>query len=131
MTDLKGTVLYTADAVLAGANGATKTINIDPAMGQLGLVQAYIEADALTTSAVVLTLQGRLNANADWVGVKKQDHSTAATFTQASGAVVKSTAMVELFPEMRVVVSGTYAATEGNDIRVWILAPQSATRTDA
>jgi hypothetical protein len=132
METVKGILLYTADAVLAGANGAAKAIDVPAEGGQLSLVQCYIEADALTTSQVVLTLQGRLNASAAWVGIKKSDHSTAATFTQAaSGALTELTMFVETMPEMRVVVSGTYAATAGNDLRVWILARGAATRSDS
>lgn len=131
MSDLKGVLLYTADAVLAGANGDTKTIIIPSTGPRHQLVQVYIEADGAVTSAVKVTIQGRLNPSATWHALDKQDDSTEASVTQASGALVNVSFPTQLMPEMRVVISGTYAATVGNDIRVWLLADQSSTRANS
>ena len=131
MSDIKGNLIYTADAVLAGANGAAKALKIPADGPRHQLCHIYVEADALTTSAVVVTLQGRLNASSAWVGAKKQDDSTAAAVTQVAGALVDTVFPVQLFPEMRAVISGTYAATAGNDIRVWVGSASEPTRTNS
>ena len=129
MSFLKGNLLYTADAVLAGANGASKTLKIEAAGPRHALCHIYVEADVLTTSAVVVTLQGRLSSSSAWVVAKKQDDSTSSATTQVAGALVDTVFPVQLFPEMRAVISGTYAATAGNDIRVTVLCPTGATVT--
>jgi hypothetical protein len=101
------TLLFTGDALAAGANGTGKTFEVDP-LQPLAYVQVYIEADALTTSTVTVSLQGRLNSDAAWV--------------------------TQLMPQMRVVHAaggGGYAATTGNDVRVWILASGTASRSDS
>lgn len=131
MSDLKGILLYTADAVAAGANGATKAVKIPATGPRHQLVQIDIEADPAVTSAVKVTIQGRANSSAQWMALDKQDDSTESSVTQASGAAVNVAFPVQLMPEMRAVISGTYAATFGNDIRVWLLADQGATRTNS
>lgn len=131
MSDLKGVLLYTGDAIAAGANGATKSVKIPNVGPRHQLVQIDIEADAAVTSAVKVTIQGRLNSSATWMALDKQDDSTEASVTQASGAAVNVAFPVQLMPEMRAVISGTYAATTGNDIRVWLLADQGASRADS
>ena len=131
MSDLKGVLLYTGDAIAAGTNGASKAIKIASTAPRHAHVQINIEADPAVTSAVKVTIQGRANANAAWVALDKQDDSTEASVTQASGAVVDVIFPTQLMPEMRAVISGTYAATFGNDIRVWLVADQDATRTNS
>ena len=126
----KGVLLYTADAVAAGANGAAKALKIADAAPRHANCHIYIEADPAVTSAVVVVIQGRLSPSA-WVVARKQDDSTSSSTAQASGAVVDTSFPVQLFPEMRAVVSGTYAATVGNDIRVWVQADQDATRANS
>lgn len=130
---INGTLLFTGDALAAGANGGGKDMVVEP--GQtLAYVQIYIEADALTTSTVTVSLQGRLNDSAAWVTLDKSDHSTAASVAQVAGALTEVIFPVQLMPQMRAVHAaggGGYAATEGNNVRVWILAPGEATRTDS
>ncbi len=122
------TLLFTGDALAAGANGAGKSFS---ATKDLAYVQISIEADAATTSAVKVTLQGRLDSNAAWVTLDKADHATESSAQQATGAAVSVIFPVQLMPQMRVVHSGTYAATTGNDVRVWLLASGDATRSDS
>ena len=126
-----GLLLYTADAVLVGVNGATKAIRINPGAPRHANLHVSIEADPATTSAVVVTVQGRLNAASAWVTVKRHDDSTGSVQSQASGAVVDASTVIQLFPEMRAVISGTYAATVGNDIRVWLQTGMNATRANS
>lgn len=127
----KGVLIYTADGVAAGANGAAKALRIAKGAPRHANAHVYIQADGANTSAVVVTIQGRVNASSAWVGAKKQDDSTAAVSTQAAGALVDVSYPIQLFPEMRVVISGTYAATVGNNIRVWVQADQDATRVNS
>lgn len=131
MSNLKGISLYSADAQAATANGNSKEVKIPANAPRHGHVQIYIEADAAVTSAVKVEIQGRLSADASWVTLDKQDDSTEASVTQASGALVEVVFPVQLMPFMRAKHSGTYAATEGNDIDVWLLADQDAVRSDS
>jgi hypothetical protein len=127
------TLLYTANALAAAANGAGKTFQVEPGQ-DLAYVQIYIEADAAVTSTLTVSIQGRLNNDASWVTLDKADHSTAAAATQAAGALVEVIFPVQLMPQMRAIHvggAGGYAATAGNDVRVWILASGTATRTDS
>jgi len=126
-----GLLLYTADAVLVGVNGATRAIRIHPRAPRHANVHVSIEADPATTSGVVVTIQGRLSPSAAWVTVKRHDDSTNSVQTQTSGAVVDASTVIQLFPEMRAVISGTYAATVGNDIRVWLQIDMAATRANS
>jgi len=126
-----GLLLYTADAVLVGVNGATKAIRIKPGVPRHANLHVSIEADAAVTSAVVVTVQGRVSPSSAWVTVKRQDDSTDSVQSQSSGAVVDAATVIQLFPEMRAVISGTYAATVGNDIRVWLQTDMTATRANS
>ena len=126
-----GLLLYTADAVLVGVNGATKAIRIKPNAPRHANLHVSIEADAAVTSGVVVTVQGRVSPSAAWVTVKRFDDATGSVQTQADGAVVDASTVVQLFPEMRAVISGTFAATAGNDIRVWLQTDMNATRTNS
>ncbi len=130
MPSLKGQNIYSADAQLATATGSTKTVDVQA--GQtIGFIQIYIEADALTTSATKVEIQGRLHSDASWVTLDKADNSTEASVTASSGALVEVIFPVQLMPQMRAKHSGTYAATAGNDIDVWLLAKDNAVRTDS
>ncbi len=131
---LKGTLLYTEDAAATTVTtGDGKAFNVEPGQ-ELAYVQTYIEADAATTSTITLTIQGRMNSSGSWVTLDKADHSTASTSVQVAGALVEQIFPVQLMPYMRVIHAGGaggYAATTGNDLRVWILAAGDATRADS
>lgn len=130
MVDLKGSLIYTADAALTTATGSSNTVRVAPGAPTV-MVQINIEADALTTSATKVEIQGRTHADAAWVILKKADNSTEASVTASSGALVDVAFPVQAMPLMRVKHSGTYAATAGNDIRVWLLGQPAAARADS
>ncbi len=128
-----GTLLYSADALLAAANGTGMTFDVSPDR-LFAYAQIYIEADALTTSTLSVSIQGRLNSSASWKTLTKSDHSTAATQAQVAGALTEVIFPVQLMPQMRAIHvggAGGYAATAGNDVRVWLMAPGASSRTDA
>jgi hypothetical protein len=131
MGDQKGVLLYTGDALTAGANGATKALKIAAGAPRHANCHVYIEADAAVTAATTVTIQGRVNSSSAWVTAKKQDDSTSSLTSQASGVLVDSSFPIQLFPEMRAVIAGTFAATVGTDVRVWVQADQSATRANS
>jgi hypothetical protein len=131
MTDLVGTLLLLTAGPTGATTGDTKHIRVPHDAPRHAAVQIYIEADPAVTSAVKVTIQGRLTDNDTWIALDKQDDSTEASVTQASGALVDVIFPVQLMPQMRAVTSGTFAATVGNDIEVRILAAQRATRTNS
>lgn len=131
MTDLKGSLLLATVGPVGATTGGTKNIKVPHDAPRFGLVQVYIEADAAVTSAVKVTIQGRLSDDDTWIALDKQDDSTEASVTQVAGALVDVIFPCQLTPQMRAVTSGTFAATVGNDIEVRILANTQPTRTDS
>lgn len=125
---IKALTLYSADAQTATATGSSVKCNVEPGQ-DLAYVQIKIEAG--TGGAVKVEIQGRASEDAGWVILDKADHSTEASVTQSAGAATEVIFPVQLMPYMRAKHSGSYTATDGNDIDVWLLASGQATRADS
>jgi type 1 fimbria pilin len=129
MSDLQGTVLFSTDGPTGATTGPTKFIKVPDNGPRHAQVQISIEAGA--SGAVKVTIEGRANSSAPWVALDKQDDSTEASVTQSGGAQTDVVFPVQLMPQMRAVTSGTFTATVGNDVDVWINADQNASRTNS
>ena len=129
MSDLKGISLFSTDGPTGATDGPTKNIKIPATGPRHAHVQIYIEAGA--SGAVKVEIQGRASSDASWVTLDKQDDSTEASVTQSGGALTEVIFPVQLMPQMRAKTSGTFTATVGNDVDVWLLADQDAVRANS